>query len=194
MVTPTLREPNQIVDLMTQSNEMFQTSPTIWKKHMQIQIQIQPNKWSCLPTAFAMAIDVPVAKVIEDICHDGSKIIFPEYDDPFCRRSFHIQELTDICLKRGFAVVPIENQPISEAKNHQYNVPVHNKRLEYYLVNYTGVLIGMIQTDRPHAVAWNGHRILDPNGTDYNVIDFRIDIFFLIIKFNITKQTKFLSN
>lgn len=154
---------------------------------MQMKIQIQPNKWSCLPTAFAIATGIPIEKIIEYVGHDGSDIIFPEYEEPYCRRSFHPQELIDVCLQKNFMVVPIEKQPKVIAKHSIHNVPMHRNRMSRYLLNYTGVLVGMNQEDRPHAVAWDGNRVLDPNGTEYHIIDFTIETIFLIVKFNITK-------
>lgn len=152
-----------------------------------MRIQIQPNKWSCLPTAFAIATDISIAKVIRAVGHDGSEIIFPEYEEPYCRRSFHPQELMDMCLLKGFAVVPIEQQPTVMVKDRVHNVPIYSKRMDYYLSNYTGVLTGISQTGKPHAVAWNGQRVLDPNGAEYNITNFFVEMFFLIIKFNVTK-------
>ncbi|MEA1999814.1 MAG: hypothetical protein U9N61_10915 [Euryarchaeota archaeon] len=154
---------------------------------MKMKLQLQPNEWSCLPTAFAMVLNKPVAKVIEDIGHDGSKIIFPEEPEPFCRRSFHIQELTDICMLRNIAVIPIECSPVSEACGHKYNIPVHSKRLDYYLVNYNGVLTGIGSSGKPHAVAWGSGKVFDPNGTTYSIENFSIHMYFLIVRFNITK-------
>jgi hypothetical protein len=152
-----------------------------------MRLQTQPNKWSCLPTAFAIATSIPVAEFIEFAGHDGSEILFPDYDEPYCRRSFHPQELTDMCLRENFAVIPIERQPMVLSNDHVHMVPMFERRMDYYLLNYTGVLIGMSQAGTPHAVAWNGHRILDPNGTEYGITNFTIETFFLIAKFNITK-------
>lgn len=156
-----------------------------WAKNL--NLQLQPNEWSCLPTAFAMVLDIPVEKVIEDIGHDGSEIIFPDLSEPYCRRSFHIQELMDVCMLCNIGVISIEREPVSEAQGKLYKLPVYIKRMDYYLVNYIGVLTGAAQSGYPHAVAWDGSRVLDPNGMTYGIMDFNINTYFLIVKFNITR-------
>jgi len=144
-----------------------------------MRLQHQPNKWSCLPTAFAMATNRPVDRVISDIGHDGSEIIFPDLDEPYCRRGFHIQELVSVCMFHNTGVIQIELDPVSEAQGHLFKLPVC-KRLDYYLVNYNGVLVGTGMSGTPHAVAWDGLNILDPNGLQYNIKEFNIELFFLI--------------
>lgn len=154
---------------------------------MRMKIQIQPNRWSCLPTAFAIATGIPIEKIIEYVGHDGSDIIFPEYKEPYCRRSFHPQELIDVCLQKNFMVVPIEKQPTVIVMDCVHPVSMNRGRMDYYLINYTGVLTGTSRTGIPHAVAWASDRVLDPNGTEYNLVNFTVETFFLIGKFNITK-------
>lgn len=148
----------------------------------------QPNKWSCLPTAFSMAIGIDLEKIYALIGHRGDEIVFPDLAEPYCRRSFHIQEMIDVCLVHDYMVTPIERTPISEAKGQTYAVPQNDKRMQFYITNYTGVLIGQGKAGTPHAVAWNGLEVLDPNGTSYKVWNFEINMFFLIAKFNITKS------
>jgi hypothetical protein len=75
--------------------------------------QIKPNRWSCLVTAFAMALDIPVAELIRLVGHDGSEIVNPELPEPGCRRGFHIQEMIEACWSQGHSVTPIEVFPQS---------------------------------------------------------------------------------
>lgn len=70
-----------------------------------------PNKWSCLPTAFAIALDVSVESVIKFIGHDGSKITHAGLPEPMCRRGFHPQELIKMCLKQNRSVTRVELYP-----------------------------------------------------------------------------------
>lgn len=138
-----------------------------------------------MPTAFAIALDVPVQELINIIGHDGSEILFPEDPEPFCRRGFHPQEIIDVCLLKQFGVIAIHNQPVSELKSGMYTVPVSSERMPYYLENYSGVLTGIGYTGQPHAVAW-GAKIYDPNGLIYDLENFNIEQFFIIVKINIT--------
>lgn len=157
----------------------------LWKKNL--NLQLQPNEWSCLPTAFAIVLGISLEKVVEDIGHDGSDIIFPDLDEPYRRRSFHIQELIDVCMFRDIGVIPIEHNPESEVKELIYKLQMPAKRLDYYILKYTGVLTGLSSSGSSHAVAWDGEKVLDPNGSIYNISNFHINTFFIITKFNITK-------
>src|ERR1043165_661673 len=57
-----------------------------------------PNRWSCLPTAFAMCLDVEVQDILNWLQHDGSDIIWPELHEPYKRRSFGVSEMIDYCF------------------------------------------------------------------------------------------------
>ncbi len=127
-------------------------------------LQLQPNSWSCLATAFAMALDVNVADLIKDLGHDGSEILFPEING---RRGHHIQELLDYCLANGVRVITIDALPLSkyhgtESKQYMSNEDI-NGRMATYLQDYYGVLAGSANGGN-HAVAWNGKEIYNPSG------------------------------
>lgn len=155
-----------------------------------MQRQIQPNKWSCLPTAFAIALNLPVEEIIASIGHDGSEIIFPDLKEPYCRRSFHIQELIDMCMLKQVAVIPIEKTLVSEAKDHQFTLTVKCNRFTNYLTNYSGVLTGIGKiTKQPHAVAWDTRHVFDPNGYVYSIDNFTVNMFLIIVNFNKTEKS-----
>jgi hypothetical protein len=130
-----------------------------------------------------MVLDVPVAEVLELIGHDGSEIVFPKQPEPYCRRSFHLQELIDVCMLKNTSVVPIEFHPVSEANGQHYVLKTYSIRAPYYLENYNGVLTGLGRAGTPHAVAWNREKIYDPNGSIYSLDDFSIENFYLLIQF-----------
>ena len=138
-----------------------------------------PNRWSCLPTSFAMVMDVDVQDLIHHIGHDGSEIEWPEIgDDPWQRRAFHIQEILYVAhtvYNEHFTVLqpcPVA-QCLSHGGNHTYTID-KQERFEQILHSYMGVLIG-----RVHAVAWNGHQILDPGGRITREEDFPIKEFWM---------------
>ena len=154
-----------------------------------MNLQRQPTRWSCLPTAFAMVLNLPIEDVILIIGHDGSDILFPNQEEPYCRRSFHIQELIDVSLKHGYSVTEILLNSYLEVMNETVDVQEFGAdRIEDYLQNYTGVLIGREGTRIPHAVAWDGIDILDPNGTVYHLDNFNVSVFMLIQKINLTSE------
>jgi hypothetical protein len=133
-----------------------------------------------------MAIDVPVNEFISTLNHDGSEILYPEDAEPYRRRGFHIQEMIDVCMLQNIAVVGIEKNPVSELQSGVYTLPVDKNRFEYYLVNYSGVLVGTGVRGTPHAVAWGRSKVYDPNGTVYSLPEFNAQQFFLTVKINIT--------
>ena len=50
--------------------------------------QYQPNRWSCMATAFAMALGIEVSKLIDSIGHDGSEIVEANLELEPLRRGF----------------------------------------------------------------------------------------------------------
>ncbi len=76
-----------------------------------MRIQQSPNAWSCLPTACATVLDIPVGDFIRHIGHAGSEIVWPGLKEPSRRRGFHIQECIEVLLRAGIAVTPIEVLP-----------------------------------------------------------------------------------
>jgi hypothetical protein len=152
-----------------------------------MKIQIQPNSWSCLPTAFAIILDVDVRSIFDILGHDGSKIIDSTIPEPYGRKSFHYQEMVDYCLLNGYSVTEIQKQPISENKyGLTWPVEVSDERFLYYIHNYRGVLIGKGKSGQSHAVAWSEHTVFDPNGTVYNFNEFQTEEFLIITKINLT--------
>ena len=145
-------------------------------------IQKTPNGWSCLLVAFAMAIDESYQDLINEIGHDGSEKIWPEVNEPYCRRAFHPQELIDCCFSRGFTVIEIEKYPklrpmyFDFLKIHTvFNNDKATSRYHKYIQTFPGVLIGP-----SHAVAWDGLQLYDPKG--YTIPSFDSHLFFGIIK------------
>jgi len=124
----------------------------------------------CLPLAFAMALDVPVAELLEAIGHDGSAIAFPTLPDPLCRCCFHIQEFVQVALTRGYGATPVELFPVLQIyKFHKtINYPDGNwPRFDKIIQTSCGVLDGT-GARYGHAVAYDHGRIFDPKGSVYD--------------------------
>lgn len=150
----------------------------------------QPNRWSCLPVSFCMVLDITYERMIELVGHDGSEIIYKKYEEPICRRSFHIQEMIDVCIFHDYSITQIEKSSTLVNKyGKEYAIDFPLTRLKRYLLDYTGVLVGTGHLGTPHAVAWDGVYIYDPNGTKYPLDHFNIDSFFLVVKNNITEKS-----
>jgi len=177
-----------------------------------INSQIQPNRWSCLPTAFAMAMGEPVKDIMDYLGHDGSEIIWPDLPEPKCRRAFHPQEIVMFAFMRGWAAIHFELNPqsviidleeefmritdglvnsdymvalntVEKIKSGIYTTVVDIQALERLIIANRGVLVGTTNNGRDHAVAWECQKIYDPNGTTYPVEQFTIREFFILKKF-----------
>lgn len=144
-------------------------------------LQMSPNRWSCLPNSFANALEVPISDIFDFVGHDGSEIIWPELSEPFCRRSFHIQEMiayAHYCHKLSIT----EFQAIYGSVPSQSNTNPFKRRspyLESLLMgeNYIGVLTGFYH-QMAHAVAWNGYEKLIYDGSrKYTIDNFNIQSF-----------------
>ncbi len=138
-----------------------------------------PNGWSCLPTAFAMALDLEPSNVIEQIGHDGS---IEPYKEDGLKAGFHEQECIEVTQRLGYACTPIEAVPtISPYSDGREGRPIYFgeelasnwRRFLRHLDGTCGVLTGTFTLPgdptplRGHAVAWDGvvtQKIHDPMG------------------------------
>lgn len=154
---------------------------TPWRYKGPLILQRQPNLWSCFPTSFAIILDVPIERIIEELGHDGSEIIRPNKLEPYCYRGFHPQEFTKLCLNYGQALINFDVEPLN------YNgetIIKMSSDLEYILKLMThnvGVIGGYFKPGRLHAVAWDGRYILDPaSELIYTIDEFNIETFYMI--------------
>lgn len=124
--------------------------------------QIQPNGWSCLPTAFAIALDVPVENIFNFLEHDGSEIIWPDEAEPYNRRGFHIHEMYAFCLENGYAVTPTAPLLMLHSKPTVEGFEIKNAHFQEYFTKYNGVLTGRTKFGMGHAVAVVDYQLIDP--------------------------------
>jgi hypothetical protein len=126
-----------------------------------------------MPRAFAMALGLPVAELLEAIGHDGNEIVFPSLPEPLCRRCFHIQELIQVALSRGLAVTPVELFPVLQPTEigpfHKTVLYTDNnwRRFEAAIQTSRGVVDGT-GARLGHTVAYDHGRIYDPRGPIYD--------------------------
>lgn len=144
-------------------------------------IQKTPNGWSCLLVAFAIAINEPYEDLIKEIGHDGSRKIWSHLPEPYCRQSFHPQELIDCCFNRNIHILEIEKYPclkpiyFNPDMFYVFDDQKSLSRFNKYIQTFPGVLIGST-----HAVAWDGLQLYDPKG--YTIPNFDAQHFFGIVK------------
>lgn len=134
--------------------------------------QVKPQRWLCMVTAFAMALDLPVADLISEIGHDGSKIAFPHLPEPACRAGHHVQEILPSLLSRGYSATPIEFCPIIRTFGDQVPNLFEMPRTDHSLLNNSiatgrGVLEGWVRR-QGHAFAFCQGLIVDPDGGQFD--------------------------
>jgi hypothetical protein len=143
----------------------------------------QPNKWSCLPTCLAMALDLELPDVFERIGHDGSEILWSDLPDPQRRRAFAYEEIIPICLDE--LVYPVLITKIAEYKPLDTSVDVvhtidHSGLIHRAMEKRDGILLGMpVGANNHHAVAWcaSEGKCYDPDGGCCKAEDFDIHHF-----------------
>jgi hypothetical protein len=137
-----------------------------------MRLQHKPEHWMCLPTSFAIALDMPVAAILAEIGHDGGKIVNHLLPEPLCRAGFHVQELIDVCLRRDLAVTPIELCPVlSPGRDVEPREVFADeaawRRFACAITGGRGVIEGVSRRSF-HAVAYDHGRIHDPDGGEYD--------------------------
>lgn len=147
--------------------------------------QVQPNNWSCLPTAFSTVTGIPLSNLLDEIGHDGSEIVFPNSPDPLSRKAFHPQEcliaIYKIYLKnpelqkRYFSLISNELVCHNPDSDDLYIKEYPQELFNLFLQNHNGVIIGEIH-GKMHAAAWDRVRqaALDPNGFIYPISKYTI--------------------
>ena len=119
-----------------------------------------------MPTAFAMALGVPVAEII-DALGDGQEIICPDLPPPTGQRGYHIQELIHYAVKLGYSVTPFERVPeLGWANGHTLKLPGLEWGFNYIVATTRGVIEGETHRCR-HMVAYEDGIIYDPRGSRY---------------------------
>ena len=142
---------------------------------MKMIVQLGPH---CLLYSAAMLLDTHPDVLRGEIGYSGQEKWWPEAEKPLHRiRSFHIQEIVDCCLRRGFALTPIDYMPRMAPQGHEDQWLLMNteekleKRFQEHIHGHLGLFIGQ-KPNGPHAVAWNGHLVFDPTppkGYIYNL-------------------------
>ena len=150
----------------------------------ELLIHTQPNNWSCVPSAFATALNIEIDTLLELIGHDGSEIIFSDLQEPLCYRGFHIQELVYALWVLGYNVVSFEVEPLAFTdEQHVFTLTFTPEDFERVMSDSIGVGCGRIaDTEKTHAFAWNGSKCYDPTGFIYPLSRFDLYSYHAISK------------
>lgn len=142
-----------------------------------MKLEIKPNRWSCLATSFAMALDITTARFEELAGHNGGEIVFHELPEPRRRRGFHTCEAVRVAMILGYSASPIElmpqiaGPPLPQLVRCFYDGRDEscNWNLFSELIAYTrGVIECMTRAGNFHAVAYEKGRIFDPDGREFD--------------------------
>lgn len=119
-----------------------------------------------------MALNVPQAELVAEIGHDGGEILWPDLDDPFRRRAFHVQEFIWPALKRGYALTMVEAIPVLGVNRPSgpdfHEVKTTAEVMPKFFKIFKGVIFCNIGGTM-HAVAWDTKQCYDPNGWLYGL-------------------------
>lgn len=141
-----------------------------------MKLLTQPNRWTCLITAYAMVFDETIDRLIELIGHDGSQIIWPQQDEPKRRAGHTHHEMQYVARRLGFFLA--DYKPC-----FGYAPPGESKLMTRsffgqwvdVLAAHDGVLSGSYKgRTNNHAVAWSAKEglIYDPTGHTASIDEF----------------------
>lgn len=120
----------------------------------------------CLLYCAAMLLELPIESVILHIGTNGIEKWWPDYSPPKCYRGIHIQEIQDLFISYGKALIYIEKFPmLAPCQDERMAKPIYNVdrcEMRFYarLVGNSGILI---YESHAKVLDHNG-RIYDPNG------------------------------
>lgn len=137
---------------------------------MKICVMPIEEKAGCLLYSFAAVLEAEPVDLMDEIGHNGMTKIWPELVEPYCYQGFHIQELTDCAISRGYSVTEIQAMPTSLPPPSAYlHMVSHNvgphiylqpsdcaKRFRDHLQGVEAVLYGTTRKGGTHAWAWDG--------------------------------------
>ena len=121
---------------------------------------------NCLVYSTAMLLDCSPQDIFEFCGHDGNTSVWHTEPYPYNLRGFHIQEIVEFAITRGYALIQLDvrpsHAPTMDVADVCY-VPESKitERLKFYLDRYDCLLIMS-----GHACAWERETklVYDPNG------------------------------
>ncbi len=121
-----------------------------------------------------MTLDIPVETAIRWVGHDGSDVVFPDLEEPMCRRGFHAQELIELAMMGGFWSTPYQLFPSTKSEGGCHLYPLYPSQADERCRKFGSVIqttVGVLEgigTSCRHAVAYDHGRIFDPDGREYD--------------------------
>lgn len=140
----------------------------------------QPNRWSCVPTAFAMTANLTAEEFIFRLGHDGSEILWPSLEEPLKRKGFSINECLVAAIPKLYAYLPTISCYCPGPNLPECIIRFKPDYIKHLIKGQVAILAGTVSGHR-HCVAWNGEKVFDPNGTIYGIDRFTIEQAYLML-------------
>jgi hypothetical protein len=122
----------------------------------------------CLVASAAMVLDSSIEAIHDFIGHDGTKIVFPEYENNHRLQGVHIREIMEYAqaMKRK-TLVPIERYPavhsaISGRPVEIWDADIAERRFKTWILGRRAILVGETSSGNVHACAWWDQERHDP--------------------------------
>ena len=122
----------------------------------------------CLVYSLAMLLDEEVDILIQELGHDGMQRVFPGAP-PYCYNGYHMQEIIDVTIARGYSLTLIELFPRYASASDPtdwktlYPETQARERFKRQIQSRKCLLLS-----NSHACAWDGDIVWDPNGRKYS--------------------------
>jgi len=121
---------------------------------------------SCLLYSAAMLLDETPARLIKELGHDGKR---QPWEGNTTMMNYHIEEIVDIALKRGLALIEISARPANRNVDNAPGILVwspekSDARFLDYITTYPSIIICYTPQGGKHAVACDMEKIYDPRG------------------------------
>lgn len=123
---------------------------------------------NCTLWCAAYLLGISTDALIKEIGHDGTKVLWSEYNDDRRLRGFSLAEIQDCFWLRGKMLAPIFVYPMIapdyDAKPHRiWTTEQAAERYHTMVSNKQAIIIGkLIQTGVMHAVVWDEDKYIDP--------------------------------
>jgi hypothetical protein len=122
----------------------------------------KPQRWMCAVTSFAMALNLTVEELCQQIGHDGSQIV-NEMAEPWNRRGFATEELIEAALALGYSATPVHVTPYIVEPAEYKPIPIFEDSESRFL-RHLNTSLGVVEGQgrkHPHMVAYDHGRIYD---------------------------------
>ena len=144
---------------------------------------------NCLLYCAAYHLGVSCEKLMEELKHDGTEILWHEYTD--CRRmkGFPLPEIVDLFFMRGYLLAPIMLSPMiapgTDAKPVHLWTPEHCGKRYYNMTSGKRAIITGLVGEIGHAIILDRDKYIDPRTGKSETStpdDFRIQEAYILVR------------